>query len=117
MRRIVVNSLQRIGFTDIVEAGDGAEALEKVQRTPDGHAIDFVITNWSMPRVNGVDFTRTIRAHDATRALPVLMVAPRSVRNEIQSAIDVGVDTYVLKPFTPQVLREKIDAVLATRAA
>jgi two-component system chemotaxis response regulator CheY len=111
MRRIVVNSLQRIGFTDIVEAEDGADALEKVGTT------DFVITDWNMPRVNGADFTRALRRHDATKTIPILMVTARSVREDILTALDAGVDSYIVKPFTPQVLREKIDAVLATRAA
>jgi len=111
MRRIVVNSLQRIGFTDIVEAEDGADALDKVS------AIDFVITDWNMPRINGADFTRAVRGHDATKALPILMVTARSVREDIMTALDAGVDSYIVKPFTPQVLREKINAVLAARAA
>jgi two-component system chemotaxis response regulator CheY len=111
MRRIVVNSLQRIGFTDIVEAEDGADALEKVSTT------DFVITDWNMPKLNGADFTRAVRGHDATKRLPILMVTARSVREDILTALDAGVDSYIVKPFTPQVLREKIDAVLAARAA
>jgi len=111
MRRIVVNSLQRIGFTDIVEAADGAEALKKVD------AIDFVITDWNMPKVNGADFTRALRRQEATKQIPVLMVTARRLREDIMVALDVGVDSYIIKPFTPQILREKIDAVLATRAA
>lgn len=111
MRRIVVNSLQRIGFTDIVEAEDGADALEKVRPT------DFVITDWSMPRVDGAQFTRAIRGYDATKTLPILMLTARSVREEITAALEAGVDSYIVKPFTPQALREKISAVLATRAS
>lgn len=111
MRRIVVNSLQRVGFTDVVEAGDGAEALEKID------AIDFIITDWNMPKLSGAELTRAIRSREDTRGLPVLMVTARSVRDDILTAMEAGVDSYVVKPFTPQVLREKIDAVLAARAA
>lgn len=111
MRRIVVNSLQRVGFTDVVEAGDGAEALEKIE------SIDFLITDWNMPKVSGAELTRAIRAREDTRQLPVLMVTARSVRDDILTAMEAGIDSYVVKPFTPQVLREKIDAVLAARAA
>lgn len=111
MRRIVVNSLQRVGFTDVVEAGDGAEALEKMD------SIDFIITDWNMPKLSGAELTRAIRAREDTKGLPVLMVTARSVRDDILSAMEAGVDSYVVKPFTPQVLREKIDAVLAARAA
>jgi len=111
MRRIVVNSLQRVGFTEVVEASDGAEALDKVSD------VDFVITDWNMPKVSGAELTRTLRARPETQAIPVLMVTARSIRDDILSAIEAGVDSYVVKPFTPQVLREKIDAVLAARAA
>lgn len=111
MRRIVVNSLQRVGFTDVVEAADGAEALEKLS------GIDFLITDWNMPKISGAELTRAVRGRDDTRALPVIMVTARSVRDDILTAMEAGVDSYVVKPFTPQVLREKIDAVLAARAA
>jgi two-component system, chemotaxis family, chemotaxis protein CheY len=111
MRRIVVNSLQRVGFSDVVEASDGAEALEKIA------GVDFVITDWNMPKVSGAELTRAIRSCDETKLMPLIMVTARSVRDDILTAMEAGVDSYVVKPFTPQVLREKIDAVLATRAA
>lgn len=111
MRRIVVNSLQRVGFADVVEASDGAEALDRLV------AVDFVITDWNMPKMSGAELTRAIRSRPETRALPVIMVTARSVRDDILMAMEAGVDSYVVKPFTPQVLREKIDAVLAARAA
>jgi len=111
MRRIVVNSLQRVGFTEVVEAADGAEALEKLS------GIDFLITDWNMPKVSGAELTRAVRARDDSRGLPIIMVTARSVRDDILTAMEAGVDSYVVKPFTPQVLREKIDAVLASRAA
>lgn len=111
MRRIVVNSLQRVGFTDVVEAADGADALEKLS------GVDFLITDWNMPKVSGAELTRAVRERDDTRTMPVIMVTARSVRDDILTAIEAGVDSYVVKPFTPQVLREKIDAVLAARAA
>lgn len=111
MRRIVVNSLQRVGFTDVVEAADGAEALEKLS------GIDFLITDWNMPKVSGAELTRAVRAQEECRSLPIIMVTARSVRDDILTAMEAGVDSYVVKPFTPQVLREKIDAVLAARAA
>lgn len=111
MRRIVVNSLQRVGFTEVMEAADGAEALEKLS------GIDFLITDWNMPKVSGAELTRAVRARDDSRGLPIIMVTARSVRDDILTAMEAGVDSYVVKPFTPQVLREKIDAVLASRAA
>jgi two-component system, chemotaxis family, chemotaxis protein CheY len=108
MRRIIINSLQRIGFNDCIEAGDGAEALERF-----GPSIGFVITDWNMPNVSGVDFVRALRARDDGQTTPVLMVTTRSVKEDIMQAAQAGVNNYVVKPFTPQVLKEKIDQVLA----
>ncbi|HEV2644085.1 MAG TPA: response regulator [Candidatus Elarobacter sp.] len=110
MRRIVVNSLQRVGFTEVTEASDGNEALELLE------SVDFVITDWNMPKMSGAEFTRAVRSREDTRELPVIMLTARSVRDDILTAMEAGVDSYVVKPFTPQVLREKIDAVLAARA-
>ncbi len=112
MRRIVLNSLQRIGYTDFVEAEDGADALAKC----DG-SIGFVITDWNMPNMSGTDFARALRAQDATKHLPILMVTARSVREDIITALESGVNNYIVKPFTPQVLKEKIDALLTAKAA
>lgn len=106
MRRILVNSLQRIGYNDCIEAGDGVEALEKCDAS-----IQFIITDWNMPNMSGMDFTRELRTRGGT--VPILMVITRSVREDIIAAIEAGVNNYVVKPFTPQVLKEKIDAVLA----
>lgn len=111
MRRIVINSLQRIGFSDIVEANDGVEALDKIG------AVDFIITDWNMPNMSGSDFTRAVRSNSDTKGLPIIMVTARSARDDILLAMEAGVDSYVVKPFTPQVLREKIDAVMSARAA
>ena len=107
MRRIIVNSLQRIGYTDCVEAGDGIEALSKYSS-----AIQFIITDWNMPNMSGVDFARALRAREDGRSVPVLMVTTRSVREDIVAAVEAGVNNYIVKPFTPQVLKEKIDALL-----
>ena len=109
MRRIVINSLQRIGYDDCVEAGDGAEALERF-----GPEIDFVITDWNMPNMNGLELVRELRAREDGKTVPVLMVTTRSVREDILAAAQDGVNNYVVKPFTPQVLKEKIDQVLAS---
>ena len=106
MRRIVINSLKRIGFDDTVEAGDGAEALETFDST-----VEFVITDWNMPNMGGLDFVRALRQRADAKEIPILMVTPRSVREDIVQAAKAGVNNYVVKPFTPQVLKEKIDAV------
>lgn len=112
MRRIVINSLQRIGFTDIVEAADGQEALARFDSS-----IKFVITDWNMPNMAGTDFTRALRASPDGAHVPVLMVTARSVKEDILTAMEAGVNNYLVKPFTPQVLKEKIDASLPAAAA
>lgn len=108
MRRIIVNSLQRIGFDSCVEAGDGAEALSRF----DG-SVGFVITDWNMPNVGGLELVRSIRSRPDGASVPIIMVTTRSVREDIMAAAQAGVNNYIVKPFTPQVLKEKIDTVLA----
>lgn len=112
MRRILVNSLQRIGYSECVEASDGREAVEKFDSS-----IQFVITDWNMPNMSGLDLARALRGHPEGKAVPILMVTTRSVKEDIIAAIQAGVNNYIVKPFTPQVLKEKIDAVLNGAAA
>jgi two-component system chemotaxis response regulator CheY len=112
MRRILVNSLQRIGFAECVEAEDGREALEKFDA-----GISFVITDWNMPVMSGLAFTRALRAMEHGKTVPVLMVTTRGDRDDIVRAMDAGVNNYIVKPFTPQVLKEKIELLLTSVAA
>ena len=112
MRRIVINSLQRIGVSDTVEAGDGQEALAKFDSS-----IQFVITDWNMPNMSGTEFTKVLRSRPDGANVPVLMVTARSVKEDILTAMEAGVNNYIVKPFTPQVLKEKIDALLPAAAA
>ena len=111
MRRIVVNSLQRIGFNETVEAADGVEALAKFD-----DSITFVITDWNMPNMSGTELTKALRLRGDGKNVPVLMVTARSVRDDILVAMEAGVNNYIVKPFTPQVLKEKIDAILPAAA-
>ena len=108
MRRIVVNALKTVGFTDTAEAGNGAEALQLL----DG-SIGLVITDWNMPVMGGLDLVKQLRGRPETAALPILMVTTRSVRDDILQALQAGISSYIVKPFTPQVLKEKIDQMLA----
>jgi two-component system chemotaxis response regulator CheY len=108
MRRIIVNALQRIGYTDIVEATDGHDALERLDQS-----IGFIITDWNMPKMSGVEFARAVRATLVGSSLPILMVTTRGAREDIVAAIDAGVSNYILKPFTPSVLKEKIERLMS----
>lgn len=112
MRRIVVNSLSRIGYGDTVEAGDGAEALSLFDPS-----IDCVITDWNMPTMSGIDFVRGLRSRSDGKNVPVLMVTTRSVRADILEAVEAGVNNYIVKPFTPPLLKEKIEAVLRSASS
>jgi two-component system chemotaxis response regulator CheY len=112
MRRIIINALQRIGYHDAIEASDGKDALNKF----DG-SIGFVITDWNMPNMSGVEFARAVRADPLGTSVPILMVTTRGAREDIVSAVEAGVNNYILKPFTPTVLKEKIDRLLASMGA
>lgn len=111
MRRILVNAMKSIGFANIVEAGDGKEALERLDAE-----IGLVITDWNMPVMGGLELVRALRAREDTAKMPVLMVTTRSGKEDILEAVTAGVNSYILKPFTPPVLKEKIDQLLATTA-
>lgn len=110
MRRIVINALKTFGYNDVIEAGDGQEALEKLRQ----NKVDFVITDWNMPNMSGLDLTKAIRSDAQLANLPILMVTTRGLKQDIIEALKAKVNNYVVKPFTPQVLKEKLDAVLKT---
>lgn len=108
MRRIVANALREIGYTDVVEAEDGADAVAKLDTNP----IRFVITDWNMPNLNGLELTQYIRQHPRYGHLPILMITTRGMKEDVVAAMQARVNNYVVKPFTPDVLQEKIDAIL-----
>ena len=107
MRAIITNSLRRLGFDDVVEAADGVEALAAFDAS-----IDFVVTDWNMPNMNGPDFVRAVRSGTIRPNVPILMVTARSAREDIIEAARAGVTNYIVKPFTPQVLKSKIELIL-----
>ena len=109
MRRIIINTLKRAGFEDVIEASDGKDALAKMKV----EKVNFVITNWNMPEMYGLTFVSTLRSTDEFKNLPVLMVTTRSVKEDIVDAMKAGVNNYIVKPFTPETLKAKIDQILA----
>lgn len=108
MRRIVVNALKSIGYDSVVEAGDGKEAWGKLQNEP----IDFVISDWNMPEMNGLELAKTIRSSPTLGELPVLMVTTRGNKEDVIEALQARVNNYIVKPFTPQALKDKLDQIL-----
>jgi len=113
MRKIVVNALKRLGYNDIIEAEDGKDALAKLHI----EQVDFIITDWNMPNMNGLEFTKTIRASQEFKDLPILMVTTRGMKEDVLDALQARVNNYVVKPFTPQVLKQKIEQILQTVAS
>ncbi len=111
MRRIVANSLKSIGYDNFVEASDGKEALTKLNSDD---SINFVITDWNMPEVSGLELVRAIRSDEKRQAIPILMVTTRGLKEDILEALQAKVNNYIVKPFTPQILREKIEQILAS---
>lgn len=110
MRRIVINSLKNLGYESIVEASDGQDALGKLASDKN---INFVITDWNMPVCSGLELTKSIRGDASYEKMPILMVTTRGVKEDIIEALQARVSNYIVKPFTPQVLKEKIDQILA----
>ncbi len=110
MRRIVINSLKNLNYSNFVEAGDGKEALDKLNSDS---SINFVITDWNMPVMSGLELVKSIRGDENLSKLAILMVTTRGVKEDIIEALQAKVNNYVVKPFTPQILKEKIDQILA----
>ncbi|HTO18846.1 MAG TPA: chemotaxis response regulator CheY [Pseudomonas sp.] len=107
MRRIIKNLLRDLGFTNTTEADDGLTALPMLQ----SGNFDFLVTDWNMPGMNGIDLLRAVRADERLKNLPVLMVTAEAKRDQIIEAAQAGVNGYVVKPFTAQGLKDKIEKI------
>jgi two-component system chemotaxis response regulator CheY len=107
MRRIVRNLLKELGFTNVQEAEDGVDALQKLG---DGN-FDFVVSDWNMPNMTGIELLRKIRSEPALKHLPVLMVTAEAKRDNIIEAAQAGASGYIVKPFTAATLDEKLKKI------
>ncbi|MBI1174167.1 MAG: chemotaxis protein CheY [Sideroxydans sp.] len=110
MRRIVRNLLKELGFTNVQEAEDGVEALSKLR----GGDFEFVVSDWNMPNMTGIELLRAIRADATLKHLPVLMVTAEAKKENIIEAAQAGASGYVVKPFTAATLDEKLKKIFAT---
>lgn len=109
MLKIQKQMLKKMGFTNITEANDGAPAWELVQAEHDkGEPFEFVISDWNMPELSGIDFLRNMRGDDRFKTIPFLMVTAESEQGNVVEAVKAGVSNYVVKPFTADTLQEKI---------
>lgn len=107
MRRIIKNLLRDLGFNNVIEADDGKTALPILKQG----SIDFLVTDWNMPGMTGIDLVRTVREDPELSSIPILMVTAEAKREQIIAAAQAGVNGYVVKPFTAAVLKEKLDKI------
>jgi len=105
MRRIVKNVLKQIGFTKIVEADDGSTALAVLKNDK----VDLIISDWNMPKVTGLELLKAVRGDDSMKNIPFLMVTAEGQKDNIVQAVQAGVSNYVVKPFTPETIQEKLE--------
>jgi len=113
MRRIIKNLLNDLGYANVTEADDGQTALPMLQ----SGNFDFLITDWNMPGMPGLELLKAVRADPKLAKLPVLMLTAEAKREQIIEAAQAGVNGYIIKPFTAATLKEKIDKILEQRAS
>jgi two-component system, chemotaxis family, chemotaxis protein CheY len=106
MRRIIINTLSRIGYSDVAEAEHGKAGLEKLKQG----GVEMIITDWNMPEMDGLEFVQAVRGQNPN--IPILMVTTNAAKEDIVQALQAGVNNYVVKPFTPDTLKEKIESLL-----
>ncbi|HEX9842630.1 MAG TPA: chemotaxis response regulator CheY [bacterium] len=109
MRRIITNVLRQLGFEHILEAEDGTKALQILET----EKVDFVITDWNMPQMSGLDLLKAIRASEDKKHIPVLMVTAEAMQENIIKAAQAGVNNYIIKPFDAKTLSDKINKIFA----
>lgn len=107
MRRIVKNVLKQLGFDNIEEAEDGVQALAKLKTG----GFSFMVSDWNMPNMDGLSLLKAVRADPALKDLPVLMVTAEAEKHMVVTAIQAGVNNYVVKPFTAEIFKEKMDRI------
>ena len=107
MRRIIKNILRQLGFTNVVEADDGTTAWDVLNKDK----IEFVISDWNMPQMTGIELLRKVRASEEFADMPFLMVTAEAQQENIIEAVQAKVSNYIVKPFTAEVMKQKIDKI------
>lgn len=108
MRKVVRNLLKQSGYDDIVEAEDGVMALKALK----SQKIDFVVSDWNMPNMSGLELLKAVRADAELAKTPFLMVTAEALQDNVVAAVKAGVNNYIVKPFTAEVLNEKIKKII-----
>ncbi len=111
MRRITKTLMKQLGYTNMIEAEDGKQALDMLQKDS---AIEFVISDWNMPNMTGLELLQAVRADEKLKKMPFLMVTAEAEQENIMAAVKSGVSNYVIKPFTALTLQDKLLKVYAT---
>ncbi|MDI9554151.1 MAG: response regulator [Pseudomonadota bacterium] len=113
MRKVIRNLLKQGGFENVVEAEDGVAALKVLK----SQQVDFIISDWNMPNMSGLELLKAVRGDDELKALPFLMVTAEALKDNVVAAVKAGVSNYIVKPFTAEVLNEKIEKIVKSLAA
>lgn len=112
MRKIIRQVLSQIGYTDVIEASDGLMALDVLKNNKD---VQFIISDWNMPKMTGVELLKAIRANSTHRDVPFLMVTAEADKENIVEAVKNGANNYIVKPFNAATLKDKIEKVFSNR--
>ncbi len=107
MRRIVKGVLKQLGFKEIIEAEDGTAALEELRK----ENIGLIISDWNMPKMTGLDLLKAVRSDDSLKNIPFIMVTAEGQKENVLEAVQAGVSNYIVKPFTPETMSEKLEKV------
>lgn len=113
MRKVIRNLLKQGGFENVAEAEDGVAALKVLKSQP----VDFVISDWNMPNMSGLELLKAVRADEELKEMPFLMVTAEALKDNVVAAVKAGVSNYIVKPFTAEVLNEKIEKIVKSLAA
>jgi two-component system chemotaxis response regulator CheY len=109
MRRIIVNTLKGMGHTDIIQGEDGVEGWKVIDANPD---VDIILTDWNMPNMNGLELVIKIRSDSRFEKTPIVMVTTEGGKKEVIIAMKAGVNNYIVKPFSAEILKEKLDGLV-----
>ncbi len=112
MRRVVKSCLTQLGFANVTEAEDGSAALSKLEDTD----FKFIISDWNMPNMMGIDLLKAVRGDNKLSTIPFLMVTAESQKENILDAARAGVSNYIVKPFTAEILQKKMEAIFKTKS-
>ncbi len=108
MRKIIRNLLKQIGYENVIDADDGSTAKDLLQRND---SVEFIISDWNMPQMTGLELLKWVRSQPNLKQLPFLMITAEAEKDNIIEAVKAGVSNYIVKPFSAQVLKDKIDKI------